>query len=213
MTGLFHVSTAHRLRAGLAAAACILAACGTEPTTRFHSLLPAPSARAAVARPVLIAPLWDLQPVKLPAQLETPQWVVRLADDTLALLEYDRWIAPLADEVRSAVALRLAAAFSASPPAAAPGPPWRIAIEVERFDAAIGRAVHLEAEWTIRAGNSQELTLRCRAVFVQPVAAGLPALAAGQRAVVEQLGDAVAVALKGQLGAPRAQSCGPPQRS
>lgn len=213
MTGSCNVSAARRLRASLAAAAFTLAACGTEPATRFHSLLPAPSARAAVARPLSVAPLWDLLPVKVPAQLENPQWVVRLADDTLALLEYDRWIAPLAEEMRAAVALRLEAAFGTSPPAAAPGKPWRIAIEVERFDAAIGRAVHLEAGWTIRDGDSKEAALRCRAVFQQPVGAGLPALAAGQRAAVEQLGDAVAVALKGQLGVPRAQSCGPPQRS
>ena len=208
-----NVTAARRLRAGLAAAACLLAACGTEPATRFHSLLPTPGARAAVARPVAVAPLWDLLPVKVPAQLETPQWVVRLADDTLALLEYDRWIAPLAEEMRAAVALRLAAAFGPSPGAGATVKPWRIAIEVERFDAALGRSVHLEAEWTIRDGDAKEAALRCRAVFNQPVAAGMSALATGQRAAVEQLGDAVAVSLKGQLGTPRAQSCGPPQRS
>ncbi len=201
-----------RLRALLGAALCVLAACGTEPPTRFHSLLAAPSARAAAAVPVAVAPLWELLPVKVPAQLENPQWVVRLADDTLALLEYDRWIAPLADEMRAAVALRLALAFGPTLPAAAPGKPWRIAIELECFDAALGRAVHLEAEWTIRSGDGMVPTLRCRAVFVQPVGAGLPALAAGPRAAAEHLGDAVAVALKGQLGATPARSCDPAQR-
>ena len=212
MTGAHPVPMPGRLRALLAAVSCALAACGTEPPTRFHSLLAAPSARATAAVPVAVAPLWELLPVKVPAQLENPQWVVRLADDTLALLEYDRWIAPLADEMRAAVALRLALAFGPASPAAAPGKPWRIALELERFDAALGRAVHLEAEWTIRSGDGTAPMLRCRAVFVQPVGAGLPALAAGQRAAAEQLGDAVAVALKGQLGIPRAQSCGPPQR-
>lgn len=213
MTLLSKVFTPRPLRSGLAALACLLAACGTEPATRFHSLLPAPSARAvASAQPISMAPLWELMPVQVPAQLENPQWVVRLADDTLALLEYDRWIAPLAEEMRAAVALRLAAAFGPTPPAAPSGKPWRIAIEVLRLDAALGRAVHLEAEWTLREGDQKDPALRCRAVFLQPVGSGLAALGSGQRATVEQLGDAVAAALKGQLSSPRVPSCGPSPR-
>ena len=196
----------------LGAICCALAACGTEPALRFHSLLPAPGARASAASPAAVAPLWELLPLKVPAQLENPQWVVRLADDTIALLEYDRWIAPLADEMRASVALRLTAALPASTPAIAPAKPWRITVEVERFDAALGRAVQLEAGWLLQPGDATAPALRCRAVFVQPVSAGMPALADGQRAVVEALGDAVAVSLKGQLGAPPARSCGPPQR-
>ena len=68
------------------AACCALLACGTEPITRFHSLLPAPAVRATVTAPVAVTPLWELLPLKVPAQLENPQWVVRLADDTIALL-------------------------------------------------------------------------------------------------------------------------------
>jgi len=199
--------TTRRIPALLTAASCTLAACSTEPPTRFHSLQPAPSARAAGAASVPVAPLWELLPVKVPAQLENPQWVVRLADDTLALLEYDRWIAPLGEEIRAAVALRLGAALAGETPAAAPGKVWRIAIEVERFDAAVGRAVQLEAEWLIRSSDSTQAALRCRAVFVVPVASGLPALAAGQRAAAVRLGDAVAVALKGVLGSGPAPGC------
>ena len=199
------------------AACCALLACGTEPITRFHSLLPAPAVRATVTAPVAVTPLWELLPLKVPAQLENPQWVVRLADDTIALLEHDRWIAPLAEEMRAAVALRLTAAVP--PPTSAVVPvivvdkPWRVLIEVERFDAALGRAVHLEASWLLQPGDAKAPALRCRVAFTQPVAAGMPALGAGQRAVIEALGDAVAVALKGQLGVPPARSCGPPPRA
>ena len=196
----------------LGAACCALMACGTEPVTRFHSLLPAPVGRAGMTAPVAVAPTWELLPVKVPAQLENPQWVVRLADDTIALLEYDRWIAPLAEEMRAAVALRLTAAFAAASSAIALDKPWRLLIEVERFDAALGRAVHLEASWLLQAGEGKAPALRCRAAFTQPVGAGLPALGAGQRAAIEALGDAVAVSLKGQLGAPAARSCAPAQR-
>jgi uncharacterized lipoprotein YmbA len=200
------------LRAVLTATTCALAACATEPATRFHSLLPAPGAPASAAGPVSVTPLWELLPLKVPAQLENPQWVVRLADDTLALLEYDRWIAPLADEMRAAVALRLVSALGADAPALAPDRPWRIAIEIGRFDAALGRAVQLEAEWTLQAGGGRAPALRCRAAFAQPVGAGMSALAQGQRAAVARLGDAVAASLQGQLGAVPARSCGPPQR-
>jgi uncharacterized lipoprotein YmbA len=212
MTLLAQVSTLRLLRGAPITLVCLLAACATEPATRFHSLLPAPRAHTAVAQAVPVVQLWELLPVQVPAQLENPQWVVRLADDTLALLEYDRWIAPLAEEMRAAVALRLVAAFGPTPPAAASGKPWRIAIEVLRLDAALGRAVHLEAQWTLREGEQKDPVLRCHAVFLQPVGSGMPALGSGQRAAAEQLGDAVASALKGQLGNPRMRSCGEPQR-
>jgi uncharacterized protein len=162
----------------------------------------APVATVSRAAPASPAQAWELAPVTVPVQVDQPQLVVRLPDDTLAVLEYDRWIAPLGDEIRAALSQRIASAVAANPAStaapAAPGKTWRIAIDVQRFDSAVGRYARLETEWSIRSGDGA--ALRCRSVFEQPVASGVPALAAGHRAAVAQLGDTLAAALKAVAG-------------
>jgi len=175
-----------------------LGACSSTPPTRLHTLLPAEAAAAAAPAALPVNPAWELLPVTIPVAVSQPQMVVRLADDTLAALEQDRWIAPLADELRAAVAQRIVRANLA------PGatPPWRIEIEVQRFEAIVGRSARIDAQWALaQAGNP--VALRCGASFEQPVGAGIPALAAGHRAVAALLGDAVAASLRAALaGAP-----------
>ena len=77
----------------------------------------------------------------VPAQVDQPQFVVRRADDTLAVLEQERWIAPVQDEIRAALIEHLSVRLG--PPGAAPragARDWRVAIDVQRFDSAPGRS-------------------------------------------------------------------------
>jgi uncharacterized lipoprotein YmbA len=127
----------------LAAIGLMAAGCSTTPTTRFHTLLPAPVAAVSRATPTTPVQAWELGSVTVPLQVDQPQFVVRMPDDTLAVLEYERWIAPLGDEIRAALIQRIGSAFAAnSSSAAAPaaqGKTWRVAIDVQRFDSAVGR--------------------------------------------------------------------------
>lgn len=158
----------------------LLGACASSTTTRLHSLLPPPATGASTAT-VAAARGWELAPVQLPAQVDRPQWVLRRADDSLQVLEHERWIAPLGDEIHAAVAARLAGG----------GPPLRITLDVQRFDAALGRYSRVEAAWTVRQGDGR--SWRCQATLsVQPAGDGVPALAAAHRALFAQLGDRIA---------------------
>ena len=191
----------------LAALLLLSAGCGVAPP-RFHSLLPLGPAPVASGLPSTTAaalPRWEQLPVTVPVQVEQPQMVVRMPDDTIALLEEDRWIAPVADEIRAAVSLRIAqqladadASAGARTPAA-DGPRWLLAIEVQRFDSAVGRQARLEAVWSLRRTDAAAPALRCRSVLAQTVGAGVPALAAAQRGLVAQLGAAMANATQAAL--------------
>ncbi len=165
-------------------AALALAGCASSATTRFHSLLPAPVAGTAAAV-ASAPPRWDLS-VQVPAQVDRPQWVLRGRDEALLVLEYERWIAPLADEIQAAVAERLKSA---------PGGPGRIALDVQRLDAAPGRFSRIEADWTLRLADGS--TRRCRAVVVEPAGESVAALAAAHRAAFARLGDSIAASLSG----------------
>jgi uncharacterized protein len=179
---------------GRALAALVLAGCASSQPTRFHTLLP-----AAVGAPVVrSAPdvRFQLVSVRVPAQVDQPQIVLRLPDDTMTALEQDRWVAPLVDEIRGAVTQRVESALSDLPATgAAPTAPWRIAIDVQRFDSMLGRAVRVQAQWSLQAPGGGA-PLRCQAVIERRVGEGVAAVTAGHRAAFEQLGDAIGQALK-----------------
>jgi uncharacterized lipoprotein YmbA len=174
-------------------ALAILAACSTSaPPTRLHTLMPAeptPRDSAATARaPVHVA----LEPIRLPAQVDQPQWLVRLPDDSLASLEQERWASPLRDELRQALLERLGARFgivegrSGAPQAAAP---VRVALELRRVDSIPGREARLEGQWTV--GGTAAPALRCSLLAREPAPGGFAELAAAHRRAVARLADAI----------------------
>lgn len=183
----------HRLAAVLSAA---LFGCASPVATHFHTLMPAPTADSPVgAAPVV--PTWELLPVTVPTQVDQPPWVVRLPDDTLAVLEQERWISPLADEVRAALAQHLRQTLPPEVTGSTTAMPrWRVAVEVLRFESLPGRLARLDAQWLLRAiEGSSAPGLRCQASFSQPAPGGYAALAAAHRAALVQLGDAISAGL------------------
>ena len=198
--------TRHRLAAVLSAA---LFGCASPVATHFYTLMPVPTADSVVgAAPV--APTWELLPVTVPTQVDQPPWVVRLPDDTLAVLEQERWISPLADEVRAALSEHLRQtvppAVIASTTAATR---WRVAVEVLRFESLPGRLARMDAQWMLRAiEGSSAPALHCQASFSQPAPGGYAALAVAHRAALVQLGDAISAGLVA-LGKGASPGCGP----
>lgn len=185
-----HVPSRGVLAAGVAAVAAVLAACGSTPVVRYHSLLPTTTAPAPTA-----ALAWAMGPVTIPAQLDQPQWLVRLADDSMRLLEQERWAGPLADELQAgladAIARRVGAPGLAKP---ASGKTWRVRVDVQRLELAPARHAALVADWSLSSGAAPEL--RCREVQQRSVGAGFDALAAAQRAALTQLGERIAAGLE-----------------
>lgn len=173
----------------LLALASFIVGCST-PVTRFHSLLPAASGTPTKLQnaPTTV----ELLPIVLPAQVDRPQWVLWREDQTLQLLEHERWAAPLADELQGALTLRLT---QLPLPAAAADAPWRVAMEMRRWEARLNRSSRLEAQWTVHAGTTRVRS--CSVALEQPASPGADGLAVAHRAVVARLAEAVAVSLRG----------------
>lgn len=183
----------------LACAGVWLAGCATPQATRFHTLMTPPGGAPAEPAPRAPTggPAWELLPVGIPAQVDRPQMVVQLAEGALAVVEQERWIAPLADEVQAAVAERLTEVLGVQESSSrSRRERWRVRIDVQRLDSALGRAARLEADWRLRSNENPRRALRCRTSHEKPVAPGYAALAAGHRAAVEELADAIAAGLR-----------------
>ena len=184
----------------------LVAGCGSVPPPRYHSLMQAPT---PTARPV--APTgslaWEVLPVAVPAAVDQPQWVVRTVDGSLTVLEQERWIAPLGEEVRAAVADRLTQELGVSTVSADPRKRWRVRIDVTRFDSTPGREARLEANWTLSSDGEAAAALRCHGKFVQTLAEnGYLVLAKGHQQAVAQLADVIGSELRA-VGTGQAPAC------
>jgi uncharacterized lipoprotein YmbA len=184
----------------------LVAGCGSAQPPRYHTLMPAPSSTARPPAPAGSL-AWEVLPVAVPAGVDQPQWVVRTVDGSLAVLEQERWIGPLGEEIRAAVADRLTQEVGAPAAAAESRKRWRIRIDVQRFDSAPGREARLEATWTLSSDADAAAALRCRGEFVQALAAGgYLALATGHRQAVTAMADAIGGELK-TLNAGQTATC------
>ncbi|MEO8835506.1 MAG: PqiC family protein [Caldimonas sp.] len=191
--------------------ALVAASCTSVTPVHVHTLMPAEiAAPGQAAAQSGRAPLTIvLSPIRLPAQVDRPQWLVRLPDDSLAVLEQDRWASPLRDELREAVLEELAVKYGVSEArGAAPGaaPPWRVSIDVRRFDSLPGREARSEGSWLIRGADARTQVARCDWLIREPAPGTLDALAAAHRRAVLRLADAIGAALV-RLDRGEAASC------
>lgn len=182
------------LAAVMASLCALIAGCGSAQPTHYYTLMPTHAAgETAASTPRLD---WGVGTVGVPQQVDQPQWVVRTADGSLVVLENERWIAPLGDEIRGAVVERLTRTFG--PPDAGPSAggsqAWRIRIDVQRFDLLPNREARLEADWSLRGEGT---ALRCHAAIAQSVSSlDFGALARAQQQAVARLADAIGKALE-----------------
>jgi len=200
-------SNTKRFAMGVAvASAILLAGCSAPAPTQFHSLLTppgaSPEAPATIGASTLI---YDFGPVSIPPQVNQPQFVIRNPDDSLTLLEQQRWVAPLSDDIRGAMAERLGRRFGARIARdALPGQKaaLRLNVDVLRFEAMPGREIRVEAAWSIRTLSDSPIGLRCHSDIRQSVGNGYEAMTAGYRSAMALLSDDIGPVLQAMTKGP-----------
>ena len=193
-------------RGSLVLGLLVLAACGTPPPTHFYSLMPT-EITARSASPAASGVVFRLEPIRVPGQVDQPQWLVQLGDDSMAVLEQERWASPLRDELQQALLEELIVGQGAidarTQPAAADVA--RVAIDVRRFDSLPGREARIQGSWTI-TGKEARNGSRCEWLIREAAPGSLAALAAAHRRAVSRLGAAIGQALA-QMRRGEAASC------
>jgi uncharacterized lipoprotein YmbA len=155
-------------------AAVTLASCASAPT-QYLTLMPPPGgAVASISAQVPVVT------VTVPSQVDQSELVVRQSDGSLALLQSVRWIAPLADEIRTALALSLSERWAALPA-------MRINVDVQRFDSVPGQYACIESAWTLTAPGSPAQKFSGRSAIKESVGRSYAALAAGHRQALDEI--------------------------
>ena len=124
-----------------------------SPRSNFYTL-------NSAAKPVTTGADYSVSvgPVSVPAAVDRPQIVVRLAPNQVAIDEFHRWASPLQDAIARVVAENLSATLGTphvtvfSQPTAA-GARYRVLIDVLRFESAPGEVATLDAVWTVRSAK------------------------------------------------------------
>jgi uncharacterized lipoprotein YmbA len=161
----------------LFAALLVLAACSSSPEIRYYTLsaesVP-PSGAAPTIRPAG-AP-YAIDAVIIPDLLDRPQIVLRTNTNAVEMLDYDRWAAPLPDQLERVLAADLSARLG--PDAVIdPGLPTnlraerRITVSILEFDPGRSRESALEVSWEIsdaKSGSTPAASRSFRARHVAP---------------------------------------------
>jgi len=175
--------------------AALVAGCAS-PSSRFYTLS-GTATPAATPSNVSVA----VGPVSIPAAVDRPQIVVRMGPNQVRLDEFNRWASPLQNNIARVVAENLVAMLgtprvTVSPQTLSADADYRVAIEVQRFESALGEAATLDAVWTVtRTKDGKAETGRTTLREPSPDK-GFDALAAAHSRAVARLSQDIADAAR-----------------
>jgi len=181
------------------AGAAMLGACASAPVHYYTLVAPATEDGVAVGAETGRTIQFELMTGAVPAQVDQPQLVVREGAQRVGLLDGERWIAPLGDEVHAALAADLARALPGQDVGkliAGGKPVLRIKMDLRRFESAPGAYALIEAAWILRLPNDASVApLTCTTSISERVGPGYEALVRGhQRALGRLAAEIAAVA-------------------
>ena len=195
--------------------AVLLAGCVGSPSARYYTLQS--DLQATTPSTQRVDYQIEVVPVSVPQQADQPQIMLRedQGGGALTPMYSDRWSAPLADEIRSALADRLTrqlGSLDVQTLTPAPDVPvWRIQVDVQRFDMVVGGPARLDATWRVRPLKVQGgRALVCRSIVQLPADQFkvVSSLVEAQQQAVKLLADTIASAIQsgGANATPAAQS-------
>ncbi len=177
------------------AAGCSILSPRPDPT-KFYVLTATSTGGAAATSNLVIG----LGPVKLPAYLEHPEVITRVAPNRLDLSSTDRWAEPLDDNFRRVLATDLTTLIGTDQVLPFPWDlstqvDYKIEVNVQRFERDSSGGAQLTANWIIRDGRSDRVLLTRPADFTESAGSGMENSAASLSADLNDLSKQIATAV------------------
>lgn len=185
--------------AALVGLAMLAAGCGHSPPTHYFALDAVPASAPMPSGPM---PPVQLSAVHIPAVLDRPEVVTRIAPNRLAVGDNDRWGAPLGQMMRNVLAqdlyARLPAGSFVFPDAPAPADTRKLVVTVLDVDADPSGALTMQAAWTLMAGRSaQPVLTRQTTLATQGLGTGAAGQAAALSRAMGELADQISASIGG----------------
>ena len=190
--------------------ALVIGGCASAPLHYYTLMAPAAPQGAASGAADGAALPFELLPVSIPAQVDQPQLVVREGGQGVALLEGERWIAPLGNEVRDALSADLARELHSQDASGLPDnkqPLLRIKLDLRRFDSQPGSNALIAGSWSVHVLHTPHGgALTCTSSISEPVGPGYDALVQGHQRAIAALAVQIASVARA-LGANQTVGC------
>jgi uncharacterized protein len=184
----------------IAFVAVFAASCASAPSKFYTLNSTAKSDGASVASYSVV-----VGPVSVPAEVDRPQFTVQVAPNQVAVDEFNRWAAPLNDNIARVVAGNLAVLLGtprvSTLPLANFSPDFRVSIEIQRFESVPGKSALVEAVWVVRK-SSDKISLSGHTLATEPVSEeDFGALAAAHSRALAKVSTDIAAAVRAAAGA------------
>jgi uncharacterized lipoprotein YmbA len=178
--------------------ATLLGGC-TSTSPRFYTLVPLPERNASAATATGI---WlTVDPVRIPAQVDRLELVIRLPDGGIAIADGDRWIAPVADELQSALSVQLLRRLGGADRDARKSASVSVRLNVERFESSPNQYALIEAFWHLELKEpGKDLRVVCRTRAYEKLKGGYPEMVRGYQRAVALIADQIATVAQESAG-------------
>lgn len=178
----------------LASFALLAAGCASSPS-KFYTL----NATATAVSPADAHYTVAVGPVLIPAEVDRPQFTVQVAPNRVALDEFNRWAAPLNDNIARVVAANLSALLGTSRVTATAlanfTADYQVSLNLQRFESVPGKAVTVAAIWVVKPAHG--VAISGQTVAEVPVAdASFDALAAAHSQALAKVSTDIAAAIR-----------------
>lgn len=177
--------------------AVVAAGCTSAPS-RFYTLNSTATGDGATNSNIAVI----VGPVSIPAEVDRPQFTVQVAPNRVSVDEFNRWAAPLSDNIARALAGNLAVLLGtprvATVPAADFAAAYRVIINIQRFETVPGKSVLVDAVWVVHppAGGVAQSG---RTMASEPVSdESYDALAAAHSRALAKVSSDIAAAIRAE---------------
>jgi len=182
--------------------AVAVAGCASAPS-RFYTLSSTATGGGAPAASYAVA----VGPVSIPAVVDRPQFTVQVATNRVVLDEFNRWAAPLNENIARVVAEDLAVLLGTPRVATATlanfDPTYRVTIDIQRFESLRSEAkrnegVLVEAVWVVRKAAGGAARSGHTVASESAQGADYDALAAAHSRALAKLSGDIATAIRAE---------------
>lgn len=186
-------SFGHQLIA-IAFVAIVTAGCASAPA-KFYTLNSTAKGDGTSAANYAVT----VGPVTIPAEVDRPQFTVSVAPNRVAVDEFNRWPAPLNDNIARVVAADLATLLGTPRVAAGSlanfNPDYRVALDIQKFESVPGKSAQIEAVWVVRKSAGGVL-LSGRTIAREPATGDYDTLAAAHSRALAKVSGDIAAAIR-----------------
>ncbi|HBR2127679.1 TPA: membrane integrity-associated transporter subunit PqiC [Klebsiella variicola] len=187
-----------RCRSGIIMSAMVALSGCVSPEVRYHTLVD-PDAVRMTGSPSNF--MIEVLPVGVPAQLDSQQIVVRQDSNRVVVLQNDRWLSPLGEEVQTALSARMTQQLHTTDVAGLTRdntrPVIRVLMQVRRFDSWPGKNVALEADWSLsRISEGKRIRMVCHTRLSQTLSGDTAQMFTLWQGVMDMTADQIAQAAR-----------------